>query len=334
MTTTVRKGAGRPKATERSNRAAQRTPLPPKPGTISDEMLAEAAHRVQLEDKTAVQLRAYAREKEYKIPGISKMAKDDLLREILAAESPEEETAEGFTSTAVLAATEQAAKTSKAKTTAKATPAKKAMPAEQAVKTGGNTKSEIKAAAFAEEAIKLGWKWEMSTEGELSTVVAKRGEETLEISWLNGVFQGETCVYQHAGRTGIKVHNASAAKKRMAVPAEEAAQEAQKVTAHKATRGGVRKSGDVKARQPKALPFNDASLDDDVIAALRGKTITWVNSISKTEESARVPDEGERNSKGRVRSVTMREDESGRSINFTDASGFKAVRISSITEVK
>jgi hypothetical protein len=334
MTTTVRKGAGRPKATERSNRAAQRTPLPPKPGTITDEMLAEAAHRVELESRTAVQLRAYAREKGYGIPGLSKMAKDDILREILAAESSDQaEEEQGLTSKAVAAATGEAAKAKRqpASKASKAIPAKQIAPGAEAL---GGTKSAIKAQAFCAEAVKMDWSATAKTEGESTTAIVTRGEETIEITWINGVFQGETCVYSHVGRTGIKIHNASAAKKRMAVPPEAAADEARKVTAHKAARGGARRSTDAKAGRPKELPFNDSSLDDEVIASLRGKTITWMNSISGTEESTRVPAEGERSGKGRIIQVTMREDESGRSINFPGQGGFRSIRISSITEVK
>jgi hypothetical protein len=41
-TNTVRKGAGRAAATERTNRHAQRTPLPPKAGSLGAEAIAEA----------------------------------------------------------------------------------------------------------------------------------------------------------------------------------------------------------------------------------------------------------------------------------------------------
>ena len=49
MTTHVRKGAGRPAATARSNRHAQHTPLPPKPGVVEQtrEVLAAAASALE-----------------------------------------------------------------------------------------------------------------------------------------------------------------------------------------------------------------------------------------------------------------------------------------------
>lgn len=333
MVTTVKRGAGRPAATSRKDKAAQRTPLPPRPGQISDEMLAHAAHVVSLQDKTAIQLRAYAREKGYKIPGLSKMAKDDVLREILAAEESgediktertEEEAARGRQSA-------QAAGKITGERLAVDTKTAKAMPAKQAEKVGGNTKSELKAAAFAEEAINLGWTWDMQTEGESTTVVVKRGDETLEISWLGGVFQGDTCVYQHAGRTAIKIHNASAAKKRMAVPAAEAEQEARKVTAHKAARGGVRKSS-VTTRRARELPFTEASLDQEVLDALCGRTITWVNGTSGTEDSARIPQPSD--VKKLTNAPKIGEGNRGRHITFNSASGARTVLLSSIIEVR
>jgi hypothetical protein len=335
MVTTVKRGAGRPAATSRKDKAAQRTPLPPKPGTITDEMLEHAAHIVTLQDKTAVQLRAYAREKGYKIPGLSKMAKDDVLREILAAEDTEaEKPAEEKPKTQPRRPMGDAKATGqRLEAAAKAVQAKapKAMPAKQAEKVGGNTKSELKAAAFAEDAIALGWTWDMETEGELTKVVVRRGEETLEISWLGGVFQGETCVYQHAGRTAIKVHNASAAKKRMAVPAEAAEQEARKVAAHKALRGGGRQKSDAK-KSLKALPFTEASLDQEVLDALYGRRITWLNGTSDAEESDRVP--SPREVKKAANAPKIGEGPRGRFITFTGQSGFRDVLISSITEVR
>lgn len=349
MVNTVKRGAGRPAATARSNKAAQRTPLPPRPGQISDEMLAEAAHRVQLEDMTAVQLRAYAREKGFQIPGLSKMAKDGVLREILAAEddtevaeaeepTPEEieeeerhESAkdDGFSSKSSKAK-EVAQQQRNAKEIAEVT-AKRHPEITPAAKALGGTKSAVKAQTFCAEAVKLGWDSDAKSEGESTTVVATRGDESLEISWLGGVFQGETCVYHHAGRTAIKIHNASAAKKRMALPPEQAAEEARKVTAHKAIRGGVRKSSP-GARRVKDLPFSEASLDQEVLNVLYGKKITWLNGTSATEESDRVPSPQEVRKSANAPKIG--EGPRGRFITFPGQSGFRDVLLSSITEVR
>jgi hypothetical protein len=199
-------------------------------------------------------------------------------------------------------------------------------------KSSEGTKSEAKAAAFIMSAKELGWDAkEQVTEGELTSVTVARGDERIEISWQAGVFVGETCLYYHPGRNAIKVHNASAAKKRMAMTPEASHAEASKVAAHRATRTPGSKPTE---RKPRALPFSETSLDQEVIDAVRGKTIVWTNSISGRQEEARVPADGERTKRGNVYEVSMKEGKAGRALSFTDSNGTHSVRVSSITEVR
>lgn len=219
----------------------------------------------------------------------------------------------------------------------KAKAAEAKVPAQRAPEADGpvvlRTKSQEKAGAFILAAQGLGWEATRNeTEGDFTSVTVARGEERIEISWQAGVFIGETCLYYHPGRNAIKVHNASAAKKRMAMTPEECAQEAGKVAAHRA-RTAPREAKKGK-RAGSGLPFTEASLDDEVISAVRGKTITWTNSISGKEETARVPEDGARTKRGTAVQVTMKEGKAGRSLSFIDENGSHAVRVASITEVR
>lgn len=58
MTATVKRGAGRPAAAERTNRHAQRTPLPPRPGVVEAARMAVAAS--YSDDRSAGKAEAFA----------------------------------------------------------------------------------------------------------------------------------------------------------------------------------------------------------------------------------------------------------------------------------
>lgn len=369
MTNTVGKGANRPAAMARRNKAAQRTPLPPRAGEITDDMRAHAAHVAELQKMTLAQLRAYVKENKLRLA--ANQAKAELLKAILryeeeaeaargkvpeprhdpaAAKAAAERTLpgkpyEGPTDPAKRKQTPPRKETRQEARAAllaerKAAQAKNApeKPAKAAKAAPGSAvdKSIAKAKAFLAEAEQLGWAIRSDEDKDLTddiaTVTVARGEELITIQWKAGVFIGETCLYTHAQRgRSIKIHNASAAKKRMAVAAEAAEQEAVQVRSNRAARAPREKPAERK-RGP--LPFNEQSLDTEVIDAVRGKTIRWTNSISGQEEEARVPAEGERTPRGTVVKVTMREDTKGRSINFNDHTGARSVRVSSIVEVR
>jgi hypothetical protein len=379
MTTTVKRGAGRPAATANSNRHAQRTPLPPRPETIQDakDAIAEAAKSgeatraaragarrrpkasaeavaANIAELEAEQVKATVTEADTSGAfryGRKSVAELRARAEELGLEPPKRVTKPKLIEAIV---SKERADLAEAKVDAALAPdpLDAALDAAFSEPTPGtwaadvkerlDTKSGAKAEAFATEALRLGWK----AEGELlsedrATVTATRGDERIMISWIGGVFIGDTCYYSHNGRTPIKLHNASAAKKRMAVPPAQADEEATKVTAHKATRAKASAPASAK-RSGRKLPFTEASLDQEVLDALYGKRIYWTNTISGAEEDDRVPAEAETvrlgdGSPGKRKqhhAPRITEGPKGRIINFVGAAGFRSVLLASITRVR
>jgi hypothetical protein len=208
----------------------------------------------------------------------------------------------------------------------------------KALPKASNDKSQAKASAFWADADRLGWTCEAKTSAGRVTITARRGEESIEIEWADGVFTGE-CFYVHNGRSAIKVHNASAAKKRMAIVPSQAAVEAQNVTARKAARvvPAVRRTA-----KPNQLPFTEASLDQEVLDALYGRRIKWTNRVSGAEEDDVVPEvaagvrlaDGTRGVQKQQHAPRIKEGKSGRLVEFVGAMGFRSVLLSQVTEVK
>lgn len=200
------------------------------------------------------------------------------------------------------------------------------------IATPASAKSNLKAHAFMDDAIAAGWSASEDWPGEDRWVVeVTRGQEKIVIEWQDGVFV-DSCEYSHAGRTPIKLRNASAAKKRLTVPPAVAAEEAQKVSAHKVAQAprAVRSPGTVRG----ALPFSEASLDADVIEVLGGRRITWLNTISGTEEEDQVivP---VRDGKGRLANQPkITEGKRGRTLTFVGAGGWHDVLLASICRVR
>jgi hypothetical protein len=374
MTTTVRKGAGRPAATEKSNRHAQRTPLPPKAGAVQDakDVITEVVEKNQTigaemasrkpqakrnaQDRrlaagaireapveelpsakygmmTVVELRKIAGG--LLVKGARSMKKGDLLTAILEAETA---AAKAQTPERVVRAeakvTQALTKDTKAAAIDAAFDAFHAFGSPQDAEVtkelaqDTTSKSGAKAQTFLAEAARLGWDssgYDIRP-GDRASLTVKRGSESIDIEWLAGVFQGDTCYYHHVGRTAIKLRNASAAKMRMAIPPAQADQEAQKVTAHKSVRP---KAGKAPSTM-RSLPFTEASLDQEVLDALYGKEITWTNRISGEPQTERVPGLARKPS----HAPRISDGPDGRVINFVGSAGFTTVLLSQITRVR
>jgi hypothetical protein len=408
MTNVASKHGLRAAATERRNKHAQRTPLPPKPGVVE---AAKETPREEYDRLTALPLskqtkaiqarirvlgnrwentgegrEAIERYGRMTIPQLKEKArsmgvsplparKGELLNAILRVEQSSDKAAGAIraaTSRAKAAqrdedqpagpqltvvpargqgrtkpSTAEPKTTARRKTAADPIPkitsepkkAPKKAPSAAVQATGGATVSESKAAAFEAASANLGWATVRATDGDRTSVEAKRGDERIFIEWLGGVFQGDSCVYTLGSRT-IKLRNASAAKQQMGKSPESAAAE----TAKAAT---VRRPGVPKAERrkaPRALPFTEASLDDDVLTALHGKKITWTSRITGTEESDRVPAPvegagpdpatGERLTKKQHHKPRITEGPHGRVLHFLGSAGFRSVLVSQITEVR
>lgn len=213
-----------------------------------------------------------------------------------------------------------------------ATPAK----AEEAPepKKEASTKSDEKAAMFMKN-IADDWATEVSNrEGEKTEVTATRGDESIKIHWLQGVFHNGNGIYTDPlGRT-IVMRNASACLKQAEVSEEVALQKAQAKQAGKRTRKGSGMGRPKNAPQAEEvpqekLPFDpEESTAKEIIKAVEGKRITWVNSLSGKVQSAIVrPHKANKILPGTAKSPSP-------IIQFMTEAGDCSVRISSIKSVK
>lgn len=207
--------------------------------------------------------------------------------------------------------------------------------------------SVAKATAFVAAAGALGWETVLWWDGDHSKVLSKRGEESIQIEWLGGVFVPDTCTYHRTGRNAIRLRNASAAKQRMAVSEKAAAEEAERVTRFRTER--TERTAKAPARTHRALPVGwETALDADVIELVRGKKITWVNRVSGLEEQDFVRDVQEIRVKATFSTTTtesakialpslaapkIHEGTSGRTIHFLGAFGFRCVLVSQIVRI-
>ena len=344
MTTTVKRGAGRPAAAEKSNRHSQRTPLPPKSGQVqaAKDAIEETRQAPQFGQMTVTQLRAYARE--HGASSITKLTnKGELLTALLAWDQKQSAKVRQQTQPDPLDAkldksfgpVSTDSNVKQYKVTGAPQKAKAPRTATEAL---GSGKSAAKAQAFLTDAAGLGWDGAATRSGDTVDVTVRRGEESLSIQWHDGVFTGE-CFYAHNGRTPIKVHNASAARKRMAMQPAEAAAEARKVAAHKVARAATSTR---RTATPSQLPFTEASMDQEVLDALYGRKIKWTNRVSGAEEEDIVPDvasgvrlaDGSRGVSKQQHKPRITESKSGRMVEFVGAMGFRSVLLSQVTEVR
>lgn len=301
MSKIVSKGSGKTAAAARTAKHAQRTPLPPRPGDVRAAMAPVA-------------------------PEYGKMTQAQLLKVALGLGlEPPKSAPKGKLLNAILAATRAASIRSEIAGERIPQTVAETVKAVQTFTPGALTKSEAKAAPIAELAAKLGWTSSTATDGDATTLTVTRADETISILWISGVFK-YPCTYTVGGRT-VGVRNASEAKQRMEKSPDMAQAEAVKV---RVSRVGVAK-GSI-GRTPKALPFSGVSTDAEVLAAVEGRKITWVNSVSNQAESDSVPN-GERVN-NRTNRPKITEGPAGRVLTFTGPSGFRSVRLSSITSVR
>lgn len=216
------------------------------------------------------------------------------------------------------------ARTAKAaqRTPLPAKPPKADAPVEPVMPTA-NAKSKVKADDFIAAAKQSGWRATLSATGtDTVKVTAKRGDEVLEIEWDNGVYKG-IGEYRYGSDRAIKLHNASAGKQRMGVSPQEAAEAAAK----SATRPNRKVKVDDSTEHKSRVPFDvETSTDDEVIALLRGKTITWRNRNTQLIEQAFVLP------KQRHIEIVVRHNR--RILNFlAEEGGFRSVYLESIKAV-
>jgi hypothetical protein len=205
--------------------------------------------------------------------------------------------------------------------------------------------SVLKAIDFVAAAKASGWETQSWWKGDHSKVQVTRGSESIQIEWLGGIFQPETCNYRYGAGNATKLRNASAAKARMSLPPEAAETQAVR-KAEAGSRGDAptRASKQRSSSQIRTVSF-EALLDGDVVEAVRGRKITWTNRITGLEEQDFVRDvrtvrtrEGQASSsiKAPIASHAapkIIDSKSGRTLAFLGAFGYRCVRVSDIHRV-
>lgn len=194
-------------------------------------------------------------------------------------------------------------------------------------KRDADSKSWGKAKEYIDAVRALGWSTSAgrpqgSDVPDHVEVIAKRGNETLFIEWIGGVHQA-TSSYTIADRE-VKIKNASAAKARAAMPADDAKAELERVQTNKVFR--KRERPDTETKQAR-LPFDvNTAGDAEIAKAIAGRRIMWVNKYRDTDEEAYVQDD--------PRGVTFTEYDGNRIINFLcPHTGFRSCRVTAITRV-
>lgn len=199
--------------------------------------------------------------------------------------------------------------------------------AEAATIIAGSERSAKKAQALQAVAEETGWTVTLSSHAdspERVDLVAQRENEALHQAWLNGVWQYESSTYTIADRT-TRPRNAAGATKLLTRSAEVAQAELTKVSTNTFFR---RKPSEDAPRKHRPLPFGIAAPDEDVIAALEGKKVKWINRLSQQAEEAFVTP------RGKFTRLVQIGDE--RVFQFCEhrGQGFRAFRLSDIVRVR
>lgn len=128
-----------------------------------------------------------------------------------------------------------------------------------------------------------GWDVTVQVDGDYAEMIAQRGPEVIHQAWIGGVYQPEAATYTIHDRT-VKTRNLAEAIRRGGRPADAAEDEFKKVITNKAF---VKKAPTAKA--PVRLPFDPEHADDEeILAALLGTRVRWINRISNNEETGTI----------------------------------------------
>lgn len=332
MTTTVRKGAGRPAANQRRNRHAQTTPLPTSEAKATAKAAIDPAAQEPAEARTEYG-RMTVPELRARLDTLTggqaakRLTKGQLLNYILEAERKAANAADIAASQAEQDAIAQSedAPSGAYVPAVSATPT---APESMCDGAGGEpleAKGAGKATKFSKEIAPAGWDIAVDSgethEPARVRAVAKRGAEVLTVVWDGGVYNYEQSGHVIEDRT-TKLRNVSHARQVAARTPDVAQAELARVGANKAWR-----PREAKTTTPKGkLPFNPAETPDaDVIAAILGKHVVWVNRIANTEES------GVASKSDRQWKITG--EGADRVIQFTTENGFRAARLDKILRV-
>lgn len=205
----------------------------------------------------------------------------------------------------------------------KAAPAKRAPDKVAAPTVAPPAAKASKAQQFALAAEEAGWKVERIVKGSRKTVLATRGEETIDCNWENDRSMTPLGSHIVAGHVE-KFKHVTVAIKKLSVPAEVAASSIKPAKVDRAEKG--------TRRVQMVVPFSPKeSSDNEVLAALRGHTVKWTNHFTDIEESAVVPANG-RQTKLELDDL---DDLATRQLTFCDATGegYRTLRLSDVVFV-
>lgn len=187
---------------------------------------------------------------------------------------------------------------------------------------------------FAADAKAAGWDPVITADGEFRTVVATRGDEKISITWKGEACQNG-CFYQNAGYKR-SLRNAAACRRQLTVPAGEVRIPAP--TKRVRPRAAISEpDSDPYEESPedaneyrRYLPFDPADEAETILAALRGREITWRSSITKGLASAvLMPNEDQRHLR-----IEDHPHKPKRILTFASrGAGFRSVYIDSIVAV-
>lgn len=219
--------------------------------------------------------------------------------------------------------------------------AKVTEPPRSSVSPGTPAKGEkvigAKAERLADLARSLGWKTAVSIVGDLGAMmVAKRGQETLTLTWDNEVVKVKGWHEYPGGRKAV--YNAKEASRALGQATPVAVVRQAPKRAHAAGNG---QPGSARVTAVvRSLPFDLAASDAEVLAAFAPtSTVAWVNSVSGLTETVQVycRRQGDRLAPDLpLRSLRMNNGEAGRRIvTFpTEDSGLRSVALDHLVSVR
>jgi hypothetical protein len=153
-----------------------------------------------------------------------------------------------------------------------------------------------KAESFKDEAAGLGWTTSLTRNGDRVTVVVKRNNEEISITWKGNACLNE--VYYTLNGHQRKLRNAAAARRHISTGSNEATvrkpvktngSSPKKIKKAKPSPEPAPEPFKSTPKPPKLIPFDfDTATDEEILKAVIGKRIVWRNSLSGNYEEARV----------------------------------------------
>jgi len=226
-----------------------------------------------------------------------------------------------------------------AEATAPVAAAKRGGKATQAAKAAAaaipeGTPGAAKATRIMEAAAASGWTASLTVNGTTLRVHVERGSEAIGTTFVDGKLDLSEMPTYHDGDRSVKLKNVSAVLKQMT---------GEKPTAKPVTERRTRTPRPKASPETAALPFDpEASSDEEVLDAIRGRSIEWMNMISRNVEHAVVL--ASRTIRGKMGEPVERPVKIGiaphpqrntRVVTFTDgeATGTRSVALDRITRV-